>query len=101
MFTIDKFKIHRVSRVLVVACVLFTISASFAAAYVATAKPEAGAQTEQTSIQVDRTKKGDPLAFPLGKSRRSEMERNRSKLRSIRRRERANSSCLSASSANR
>jgi hypothetical protein len=64
MCTIDNFKIHRVSRLLVAVCISLTISASFAAAYVATAKSETGAQTEQTSLQVDRTKKGDPLRVP-------------------------------------
>lgn len=64
MCTIDNFKIHRVLRLLAAVWVSLTISASLATAYVATAKSETGAQTEQTSLQVDRTKKGDPLRVP-------------------------------------
>jgi hypothetical protein len=59
MRTIDNFKFHRVSRLLAVVCVALTISAPFAAAYVATAR--SGAETEQTGSQVDRSKKGDFL----------------------------------------
>jgi hypothetical protein len=53
------FKVHRVPRLLAVVCVALTISAPFAAAYVATGNP--ATQTEQTSGQIDRSNKGDRL----------------------------------------
>jgi hypothetical protein len=59
MRTIDNFKFHRVSRLLVVVCVALTISAPLATAYVSGGN--SAAQTEQTGSQVDRSKKGDPL----------------------------------------
>jgi len=57
MYKIDK--LHRVSQLAAAACVTFMISASFAAAYVATGKSEV--QAEQISSQIDRSKKGDFL----------------------------------------
>jgi hypothetical protein len=53
------FKVHRVPRLLAAVCVALTISAPFAAAYVATGKSTA--PTEQTSGQIDRLNKGDRL----------------------------------------
>jgi hypothetical protein len=57
MYKFDKF--HRVSRLAAAACMAFMISVPFAAAYVAIGKSEM--QAEQTSSQIDRSKKGDPL----------------------------------------
>jgi len=63
MTTIDKF--HRISRLLPIVCVALTVTAPFAGAYVATGK--AGVQAEQTSSQIDRTKKGNRLVAPQRK----------------------------------
>ena len=53
------FKVHRVPRLLATVCVALTISAPFAAAYVATGT--SANQTEQTSGQINRSNKGDRL----------------------------------------
>jgi hypothetical protein len=53
------FKMHRVPRLLAAVCVALTISAPFAAAYVATGK--SSNSIEQTSSQIDRSNKGDRL----------------------------------------
>jgi hypothetical protein len=53
------FKVHRVPRLLAAVCVALLISAPFAAAYVSGGKSTA--PTEQTSGQIDRSKKGDRL----------------------------------------
>ena len=53
------FKVHRVPRLLAAVCVALTISAPFAAAYVATGT--SANQTEQTSGQINRSNKGDRL----------------------------------------
>ena len=53
------FKMHRVPRLLAAVCVALTISAPFAAAYVATGK--SAVPIEQTSSQTDRSNKGDRL----------------------------------------
>ena len=53
------FKMQRVPRLLAAVCVALTISAPFAAAYVATGK--SAASTEQTSSQINRSSKGDRL----------------------------------------
>ena len=52
-------KLHRVSQLAAAVSVVFMVSAPFAAAYVAIGKSEM--QAEQTSGQIDRSKKGDPL----------------------------------------
>ncbi len=53
------FNMHRVPRLLAAVCVALTISAPFAAAYVATGKSATG--TDQTSSQIDRSNKADRL----------------------------------------
>ena len=53
------FKMHRVPRLLAAVCVALTISAPFAAAYVATGK--SAASIEQTRSQIDRSNKGNRL----------------------------------------
>jgi hypothetical protein len=53
------FKMHRLSRLFAAVCVALTISAPFAAAYVATGK--SAVPVEQTSNQIDRSNKGDRL----------------------------------------
>jgi hypothetical protein len=52
-------KTHQVPGLVAAACVALTISASFAAAYVATGN--AATQIEQGSSQINRSNKGDRL----------------------------------------
>ena len=59
MCLIDNFKLHRVSRLFAGVCVALTVSAPFAVAYVATGN--SAPQIEQTSGQIDRSKKSEPL----------------------------------------
>ena len=59
MCAIDNFKLRRISRLVAEICVAFTVSAPFALAYVATGN--SAPQIEQTSSQIDRSKKSAPL----------------------------------------
>jgi hypothetical protein len=59
MYAIGNFKLHRISRLIAVGCVAFTVSAPVAVAYVATGN--SAQQIEQTSSQIDRSKKSEPL----------------------------------------
>jgi hypothetical protein len=67
-------KTHQVPGLVAAVCVALTISASFAAAYVATGK--SGTQIEQTSSQIERSNKGDRLLVP---SQRKPLERDGAK----------------------
>jgi hypothetical protein len=53
------YKMHRLPRLLAAVCVALTISAPFAAAYVATGK--FANSIEQTGRQIDRSNKSDRL----------------------------------------
>jgi hypothetical protein len=55
-------KTRQVPGLVAAVCVALTISASFAAAYVATGK--SATQIEQTGSQIDRSNKGDRLRLP-------------------------------------
>jgi hypothetical protein len=59
MCLIDNFKLHRASRSVAGVCVALTVSAPFAVAYVATGN--SAPQIEQTSSQIDRSKKSESL----------------------------------------
>jgi hypothetical protein len=59
MCAIDNFKLRWISRSIAGVCVAFTVSAPFAVAYVAPGN--SAPQTEQTSSQIDRSKKSAPL----------------------------------------
>jgi hypothetical protein len=59
MCAIDNFKLRRISRLIAGFCVAFTVSAPFAVAYVTTGN--SAPQIEQTSSQIDRSKKSAPL----------------------------------------
>jgi hypothetical protein len=53
------FTMHSIPRLLAAVCIALTISAPFAAAYVASGK--SAGPPEQTSGQIDRSNKGDRL----------------------------------------
>jgi hypothetical protein len=59
MCAIDNFKLRRISRSIAGVCVAFTVSAPFAVAYVATGN--SAPQIQQTSSQIDQSKKSAPL----------------------------------------
>ena len=59
MCAINNSKLHRISRLVAGVCVAFTVSAPFAVAYVTTGN--SAPQIEQTSSQIDRSKKSAPL----------------------------------------